>query len=218
MPNRTCQMSFSFDKIVANARNGEGACSGCPAHLDSQGKFVNPGLVDPTGIRMFLTMDPRHYIDWSNYADWSEYNREKTRHFIEEWSGGKRLQNLLSRIPNITIEDIWLTDVIKCPVNNQRAGGLDIDGAFSHCVNHLREEITVINPELIVTMGEDPTNQLLHGIFDMQLSNLKSGTRDAGRIFDTKPPVVVSPHWGHGWLGRNNNREKVRSAILSVLS
>jgi uracil-DNA glycosylase len=106
---------------------------------------------------------------------------------------------------------------VKCPVNNELAGNVDTDAAFDHCVAYLREEINTVDPKVIVALGKDPARQILNGLYDYNIESLRTGSRDAGKTYETTPPVIVSPHWGHGWLGRNNNREKVRQAILDVL-
>lgn len=66
-------------------------------------------------------------------------------------------------------------------------------------------------------MGNNPAEQLLDGIFELGVRSVKAGTRDSGSIYETEPPVVVSPHWANGWLGRHNNRAKVQTAIREVL-
>lgn len=210
-------MSFEPDEIVNNAQNGRGPCQGCPAHTDTQGEYVNPGLLNPDGELMFLTMDPSHETDWGLYASWSEYNSEKSRLFKDHWPGGKAIRDLLSDIPDITIDDVWLADAVKCPVNNNLAGNIDANTAFQHCLEYLQGEIKHVDPKVIITMGNDPAEQLLSGIFNRDVGPIKSGTEHAGRIFETTPPVVISPHWAHGWLRRNNNGQKVREAILDIL-
>lgn len=210
-------MDAFLNEIVQNARGGSGPCNGCPANEDTAGQYVNPGLIDPTADLMFLTMDPSHVTDWTQYSDWTEYNTAKSRLFIEEWPGGQRLARLLEGIPGVTIDDIWLADAVKCPVNNDLTGDVDADTAFEHCADYLQEEIEAVDPNVIVAMGEDPARQHLNGLYNRDIGPLRTGSRDAGTTYDTTPPVVVSPHWGHGWLGRNNNHEKVRRAIIDRL-
>lgn len=208
-------MSFDPDEIVQNAQQGVGACAGCPANEDTEGQFVNPGLLNTDAEVMFVTMDPSHRTNWDSFPGWAEYNADKSPKF-KQWRGGRALSKLLSKIPEISIDDVWLADAVKCPVNNDLAGDVRTDEAFDHCVTYLREEVETIDPEVIVTLGNDPAEQLLEGVFDIEVGSIKAGTRDCGRTFDTSPPVVISPHWSNGWLGRNNNRQVVRDAIQSV--
>ena len=221
-------MTSSLNEIVSNAQKGKGACFECPAHADTRGSLVNPGLLNYNADLMVLTIDPSHYIDWSQYDDWSAYNDDKGEEFKTEMDGGPKLQRLLNGVPGISIDDIWLADAIKCPVNNSRAGDVDSDEAFDHCSEYLEREIAEVDPELILAMGAAPGEQVLEGYFGLCLNwlrtgsrdtALRTGSRDAGRIFDTDPPVVVSPHWSSkgNWLDRNNNRENVQIAIREVL-
>lgn len=205
-----------LNEITFNARNGAGPCFGCPAQEDTQGEFVNPGLLNYNAELMFLTMDPSHYIDWGEYNDWSAYNADKGHEFKTNWPGGNAISKILDGIHGITLDDIWLADAIKCPANNDRAGNIDSDEAFAHCSTYLEREIQSVDPQVIVTMGNDPAEQLLNGIFEVGVGSIRAGTRDCGQIYDTTPPVVISPHWANGWLGRHNNREKVRNAILKT--
>lgn len=206
-----------LDEIVSNAREGNGPCDGCPAQLDTHGEFVNPGLLSYEADLMFLTMDPSHYIDWTTYEDWSDYNADKGEQFKQNWPGGRALSKILDGIPGVTLDDIWLADAIKCPVNNDRAGNVDSDEVFTHCASYLKREIQSIQPQVIVTMGNDPAEQLLDGLFEIGVGSISAGTKDCGQIYKTTPRVVISPHWANGWLGRHNNRTKVREAILEVL-
>lgn len=166
---------------------------------------------------MFLTMDPSHHIDWDKYADWSEYNAEKSKKFRDRWRGGTAVRKVLHGVSEYSIEDIWLADAVKCPVDNDRAGDVDTARAFAHCSEYLRREIEEVDPTVIVTMGNNPAEQLLNGIFDLGVGSIRAGTRDCGMIFETNPPVVISPHWSNGWLGRHGNRRKVQEAIREVL-
>jgi len=206
-----------LNEIVSNAREGKGPCRGCPAQTDTQGKFVNPGLLNYDADLMFLTMDPSHYIDWETYEDWAAYNADKGQKFKADWRGGTAISKILTGIPGITLNNIWLADAIKCPVNNDRAGNVNSNEAFSHCATYLEREIKNVSPKVVVTMGNDPAEQLLNGIFNLGIGSISAGTKDCGRTFNTTPPVVISPHWANGWLGRHNNRAKVRNAILDLL-
>lgn len=212
-------MTNSLDEIISNAQCGNGPCAGCPAQADTHGELVNPGLLNYNADLMVLTIDPSHYIDWDRYDDWAAYNDEKGEEFKTEMDGGPKLQRLLSGVPGIGIDDIWLADAIKCPVNNSRAGDVDSSEAFEHCSAYLKREIAEVDPELILTMGAAPAEQVLREYFGRHVDSLRTGSRDAGRIFDTDPPIVVSPHWSKkgNWLSRNNNREKVQIAIQEVL-
>lgn len=210
-------MTFDPDEIVSNAQQGTGPCQGCPAQADTNGRFVNPGLIDPSADVMFLTMDPSHRTDWSRHDSWDDYNQHTAHKFITQWRGGTAIRKLLRGIDGVDITDIWLADAIKCPANNDLAGSVNADDAFEHCSTYLETEIATVDPQVIVTMGNDPAEQLLNGLYGLDIGPIKAGTTHAGRRYDVNPPVVVSPHWANGWLGRHDNRSKVRRAIVESL-
>lgn len=214
-------MSFEPDRIIHNAKNGSGPCDGCPAQRVHEGEYVNPGLLDPDAELMFLTMDPSHEIQWDNYVDWADYNESYSRKFAT-WRGGQKITELIEPL-ELGLEDVWLGDTIKCPVDNARYRFEDsgeIDRAFEHCRSYLVDEITAINPRVIVGMGADATRRVLDLAFDIEVGALKTGTGDCGRVFDTQPPVVASPHWSHGWLDRaptgRRNLDIVQDALVET--
>lgn len=214
-------MVNDLDRIVENAQQGRGQCKGCPAHEIHEGQYVNPGLLNYNAEIMFMTLDPSHQIDWSKYETWEEYNREYSQRFAT-WRGGKKIAELIEPL-GLTLNDVWLGDSIKCPVDNSLHrfdNPAKIEAAFDHCQDYLVQEVKAINPELIVTLGADTTRRTLQMLFDMSTGELKSGTDDCGRIFETEPPVIVSPHWSHGWLDRaptgRRNLDIVQDALVET--
>lgn len=208
-------MTDLLNDIVYNAQHGCGPCEGCPAQEDTGGRLVNPGLLNPDGDIMFLTMDPSHYTDWDQYDDWSKYNEAKSDMFIERAPGGRKLTQLLDPL-GYSLDDAWLGDSIKCPANNDRATDVDTATALAHCAAYLEKEIAFVNPDVIVTLGNSPGRGLLLEVFGRDV-RIKAGTRDCGRLFDTEPPVVISPHWANSWLDRGDNMEQVRSSLAEAL-
>jgi uracil-DNA glycosylase family 4 len=214
-------MSFDPDRIISNAQTGSGPCNGCPAHRIHRGTNVNPGLLNPDADLMVLTMDPSHEIQWDQYADWAEYNQTFSEQFAT-WRGGEKIRELIEPL-GLTLADVWLGDTIKCPVDNARYRFDDskqIERAFRHCQTYLEEEITAIDPQVIVGLGEDATRRVLELAFDIKVGDIKTGTTDCGRVFDTQPPVIASPHWSHGWLDRSptgrRNLNIVQDALIET--
>lgn len=214
-------MTDTLDKIIENAQTGHGPCSGCPAHADSGGQNVNPGLLNYDADLMFYTLDPSHSISWQQYDDWEEYNDEYARKFAN-WRGGRRIQRMIAPL-NLGLSDVWLGDTIKCPVDNSLRTldtQSEIDQAAAQCSQYLVQEVEEVNPHAIVSMGEATTQRLLKTVFDITPGSLKTGTRDCGKIYNTDPPLVVSPHWSHGWLDRSPhgkpNLEIVQDALLDT--
>lgn len=216
-------MSFEPDNIVQNAQCGQGACKGCPAYEAHHGEFVNPGLLNPDAEIMFLTLDPSHRIDWDTYESWTDYNAEFSLKFAS-WPGGKKIQEIIDPL-GLTLDDVWLGDSVKCPVDNSlfRFSNPDnINQAFDHCQEYLATEIQATDPKVIVPLGEDAAIRLLDVVFSKRVPQLKTGTTDCGRVFDTNPPVIISPHWSHGWLDRSptgtRNLEIVQDALIQTFN
>ena len=62
---------------------------------------------------------------------------------------GKLLQELLDSI-NLTRANVYICNIIKCrPPNNRDPSSIEIEA----CKNHLDEQILLINPQIIVTLG-----------------------------------------------------------------
>lgn len=199
-------MNEKLNQIVENAQNGQGPCDGCPAHQDSKGQNVNPGLLNYDAELMFITLDPSHSINWNRFQTWEQYNEEFARKFAG-WRGGRRIQRMIQPL-QLGLSDVWLADTIKCPVDNalrELDSKAEIDQAFQHCGQYLSQEVADVDPAVIVSLGEDTTRRLMSTVFDISTGPLKTGTGDCGKIYSTDPPVVVSPHWSHGWLDRSPN-------------
>lgn len=199
-------MGELFDEIVQNARNGTGACSGCPATNvmradgESLSEGVNPGLGHINATVMFVTIEPSpahgESIDWAAY-DWSEYNDRYYDRLINSWDSGKAIQRIINPIESISVEDVWVADTVKCPPR-QNEDDQARPEEFSHCRNYLQCEIEMIDPEVIVGLGNRSVTRTLSVLNG---PNVRMGTATyAGRRFDTDPPLVVSPSWSHGWL------------------
>lgn len=187
------------ERIRDNALEGRGACEACPAFEDGRSCRVNPGLFDPDGEVMLVTIEPSHRFDWDDYTDWEAYNDDVTRKFLEEWTGGPILESLLAPIADIDMNTVWMTDAIKCPPE----GGVDDrvrDEEFAHCRTYLQEEIELVAPDVVVALGKNACLRTL-SVLGVDRDRV-STARECGRIVETDPPVVISPHWSYGWLGR----------------
>lgn len=200
----------SLDEIRYNAQNALGHCEDCPAQEATDGEYVNPGFLNYDADIMFITMDPSHDPHWERHETWDEYNRYYTERF-KTTSGYRQLKTLLQPLDSISLdEDVWIADSIKCPVDNSRreVSELEISETFEHCRHYLRREIEEVDPTVIVTFGADSGERVLDEYFDVHVS-LNTGSSDCGRTFEQlNPPVIISPHWFHGWLDRTTNGVK----------
>jgi DNA polymerase len=72
---------------------------------------------------------------------------------------GKLLDRMIDVI-GLDREDVYVTNVVKCrPPNNRNPTADEI----SHCSGILERQIELVNPKLIVTLGNVPTRALLPG-------------------------------------------------------
>lgn len=191
-----------INELRNNALDGEGPCEECPAFSDGRSSRVNPGLFNPDGELMFVTIEPSHSFDWEDYEEWDDYNDDISRKFIEEWTGGPVLQKLLTPIRGLDLESVWMADAIKCPP----AGGVDNqtrDEEFNHCKIYLQDEIQHVSPDVIIGLGKNACLRTLTA-FGVERQSI-SVSKECGRMYDTSPPVVISPHWSYGWLERETS-------------
>lgn len=191
-----------IEKLRNNALNGDGPCANCPAFEDGRSCRVNPGLFDPDGDVTFVTIEPSHRFDWADYESWDEYNRVISRKFVEEWPGGPILEELLEPIQGVDMDSVWMADAIKCPPED----GIDDqtrNEEFAHCETYLSDEIEQVDPDVIVGLGN---NACLRTLSVLGVDrNRVSTAKECGRVYDTNPPLVISPHWSYGWLSRGTS-------------
>jgi uracil-DNA glycosylase len=209
-------MNF-LDTIIQNARSGIGPCSDCPAYEETKGRYVNPGFSNFTGKIIFVTNepshfapgDPNHIFSWENYASWAEYNKVIKRKFFHEWPGGRWLQKHFLYPLSLSASDLWIADSLKCQIKKMK------NKAFKHCSNYLKEEIKIINPAAVVTLGAPATRRTLEALevpADI-INNIKI-TEDFG-LFNakTKWPVIISLHWAQQSLKTSDFIPVVQKAL-----
>lgn len=185
-----------------NALNGDGLCATCPAFEDGGSCRGNPGLFDPDGDVMFVTTEPSHRFDWADYESWDIYNRVISRKFVEEWTGGANLEELLEPIQGGDIGSVWMADAIKCPPE----GGIDDqtrDDEFAHCETYLCAEIEQVDPDVIVGLGKNTCSRTLSALrVDRKRISTVQGVWPCLRYKSTPDNF---PHGSYGWLSRGTS-------------
>lgn len=183
-----------MDEIVVNARSGEGPCSNCPAYESGNSEYVNPGLSEWDTNVMVVTEEPKHFVDWDSEESWMDWNQDFMSTYPEA-DGGQLIDFLLEPL-DIDIHDVWIADSIKCPTTTARSIDtveLSSEEVFQRCRPYLAHEVRAIEPALIIGLGNKAvkrTASVLGQYAD------PSSIKRPGEIFDTEPPIVVSPHWG----------------------
>lgn len=186
-------MEHLFERIVTNARSGDGPCEGCVAQNVDNCEYVNPGLSDYDSEVMFVTDEPKHHADWSADQSWSDWNRDYMLRYPRA-SGGQLINYLISPL-EIDIHDVWIADSVKCPTESKRDLGTDdIDGdaAFDNCQAYLENEFDRIEPQMIVPLG-DRAAERTAAVLDAAIE--PNAIDSPGERFDCTPPLVVAPHW-----------------------
>lgn len=206
-------MNDLLDGIVANAASGSGPCEGCPATCclredgTPRSEGVNPGLGHYDAEVMFVTIEPSpshgRIINWSAY-DWEEYNdRFYEKKLLDKWDSGEAVREIIAPIEKITTDDIWVADSIKCPPPEDDDNEVRSE-EFEHCQDYLFHEVKEVNPEVLVALGNLPATRTLDVLDSLHmLANPSKGVKaakQAGRRFDTNPPLIVSTSWSYGWL------------------
>lgn len=213
-------MHRRLQRTVESAQSGERYCDGCSAHERSGGAFVNPGLSNPEGELLFVTDEPRHPVEWKQYDDWAEYNDEWLPRFNDA-QGGQFIEKLLDSV-ELTIDDVWITDSIKCPTQADNSRGIpaaDTADSFGHCRAYLGAEIEVVNPSGIVTLGMQATKRTLQvlGVAGDRVREVRVSQEYGHSGFKTTPPVVISLHWAQRTVAEDEWVPVVQEAIADLL-
>jgi uracil-DNA glycosylase family 4 len=165
---------------------------------------------------MFVTEEPKHFVDWDAHENWAAWNEQFMRGFPNA-DGGRYIQSLLDPL-GISIRDVWIADSLKCPTIGYEGIGttsVPTAEAFDHCRSYLEREIHGVDPDVVVTLGNEASERTLDVLGEPGRIRTKS---DAGHVFETRPPVVVSPHWGAYNYTGNEERSELITAVRDSLS
>lgn len=187
-------MESEMNQIVTNARSGQLHCSGCKAHEAGNSEYVNPGLSNWDCEVMVVTDEPKHPVNWDSEESWADWNKKFMSTYPSK-DGGKLINYLLEPLP-INIYDVWIADTVKCPT--ETADSIDTvdiptEKVFEKCHPYLDREVQELNPAMIIALGNNGAERT--GYVMDETVDAASISRP-GEIFDTDPPIVVSPHWG----------------------
>jgi len=110
------------------------SCKKCPLHLKRKNSLIGDGNLKAK--IMIIGEAPGYHEDLQKKA------------FVGQ--AGKILDQLLKHI-NLLRKDIYITNILKChPPNNQNPKPSEIHA----CIGYLYEQIKIIKPEFIVTLGK----------------------------------------------------------------
>jgi len=116
------------------------------------------------------------------------------RPFVGE--AGKMLTRIIEKAMGIKREEVYICNVVKCrPPNNRDPERDEIDT----CIPFLKEQIRVIRPEVICTLGRIAASELLERDFKI--------TRERGK-WHSYMDIPVMPTYHPAYILRNPSRER----------
>jgi uracil-DNA glycosylase len=163
--------SLSMDEIAEKIKN----CQKCPLHSTRHNTV--PGEGNYHSVVIFLGEAPGEVEDLHG------------KPFIGK--AGQLFSKILQSV-NIKREEVFITNMLKCrPPGNRNPSKSEIE----LCLPFLESQIAIINPKIIVTLGNIPTKYLL---------NSKDGiTKVRGKWFDWIGGIKIFPMFHPSYLLRH---------------
>jgi DNA polymerase len=109
---------------------------------------------------------------------------------------GQKLDEVLACV-NITREDVYITNVIKCRPPENR---VPTKKEMETCMPYLEAQIALVNPSLIITLGNIPTQWFL--------PNAGGITQIRGTFLPWQSNIQIFPMFHPSYLLRNPSRAK----------
>ena len=162
---------LTIEEVAEECKN----CEKCPLYL-SRTKVV-PGEGNAKSKVMFIGEAPGEEEDL------------KGKPFIGK--AGQLLTKIMQSV-DIKREDIFITNMTKCrPPGNRNPSKSEIETCFPY----LETQIALINPKIIVTLGNVPTQYLLE--------TTRGITKIRGQWFDWLGEIKIFPMFHPSYLLRN---------------
>ncbi len=167
---------------IENIRLAVEECHKC--RLANARTHTVPGEGDYNAILMFIGEAPGYDED------------QQGRPFVGR--AGKLLTDIIKAM-GMTREEVFIANVIKCRPPDNRG---PMDDEITACVPYLFNQIDIIKPKVIVTLGRYSTAAILGLHEQMKISELR------GRFFSYKG-IKVMPTYHPAYLLRNEKEKKV---------
>ena len=165
---------MDLDKIQRSLRT----CDRCPLHLSRKNPVAGAG--NPNADLMFIGEGPGRDED------------EQGIPFVGE--AGQLLTKMINAM-QFTRSDVYITNIVKCrPPKNRNPEPLEAEA----CMEFLKQQIRLIAPKVIVTLGAVPL---------LYLTNKKGITRARGQWLDYQG-IKVMPTFHPAFLLRNPAAKK----------
>jgi len=156
------------------------SCVRCPLHETRSNVVFGEG--DPQATIMFVGEGP------------GEVEDQTGRPFVGP--AGQKLDEVLASV-EIARESVYIANVVKCrPPGNRAPSKLEMEA----CTPYLEAQIALIQPALIVTLGNTSTQWLL--------PEAPGITRSHGTFYTWRGRILLYPMFHPSYLLRNPSRAK----------
>lgn len=156
------------------------SCTKCPLHETRSNVVFGEG--DPSATIMFVGEGP------------GEVEDQTGRPFVGP--AGQKLDEVLASV-GIARESVYITNVVKCrPPGNRVPSKSEMEV----CVPYLEAQVALIQPALIVTLGNTSTQWLL--------PEAPGITRSHGTFYTWRGRILLYPMFHPSYLLRNPSRAK----------
>lgn len=176
-------------------------CTSCPLNqLPYMPGLLTPGIGNPNAKILIIGRDPG-----------AEEAKEGIP-FIDR--AGQLLQSVLVKC-NLTLEDVFITNIVKHRPPNNREPTKEEQTICSHW---LVKQIQAIQPEYIITLGATAT-QLVASLENIQIPTSRLRGLEFELWSQTLTPIVVKSSWHPSYIIRGNweAKEELKADILSVM-
>lgn len=161
-------------------------CRECP--LWKTRSMAVPGEGSPDARLMFVGEGPGHDEDVQG------------RPFVGK--AGQLLTRIISAM-KFTREQVYITNIVKCrPPQNRNPNAREIDA----CRGYLREQLKIIRPRVIVTLGNVPTQYFLQTT--QGITGLRGRFHDCGGF-------LVMPTFHPSYIIRRDNDKDIKRLVWS---
>jgi DNA polymerase len=109
---------------------------------------------------------------------------------------GKLLTKIILNVLNLTREDVYIANIVKCRPPNNRVPNIE---EANTCKPYLLKQIDIINPKVLVCLGKTAFMYLMNS--DLPISKVR------GQIFEYKEKKVI-PTFHPSFLLRNPSAKK----------
>ncbi len=109
---------------------------------------------------------------------------------------GKLLTKIILNVLNLTREDVYIANIVKCRPPNNRVPTIE---EAQTCKPYLLKQIDIINPKIIVCLGKTAFMYLMNS--DISITKVR------GQIFEYKEKKVI-PTFHPSYLLRNPSAKK----------